>query len=514
MRFACKRRSRFQILSRIVLIGFLLSFFPTSLSAEEPAVEQMGATQKRLTLQFQGVDIVEILKLLADQAGFNMVAGKNVTGKVTLFLKEVDSWEALEVILAANDLAYDRRGQILTIMTRQDYELLYGQPYQDKRILKSIVPRYAKVADLGRSLAQVKSNVGRVITDEVTNTVILMDIPAVVDQMMKLIQEMDQPVETRIYSFNYGAVKTLAPMLQDAITKGMGRVSVDERTNQVAVTDYPSKLEEINRLVKAFDERSTQVLIEAKIIQVTLSDQFQMGVDWTSLANKFVTVKGLGALNLAAGGQLTVATPQLTSKGNYKVLIEALRTFGDSKILSEPRITALNGQEAKILVGSKEPYVTSQISQAGTGTSVTAEQVNYIDIGVKLFVTPTIAREGFVSMKIRPEVSSKTGTLTTSQKNTIPIVETSEAETSLLVQDGATIILGGLIKDEKSKDHQRIPVLGDLPFVGLLFRSTKDTVKKTELIFFLTPHIITGERVVSPLAAPMGSNATPVDGAS
>ena len=152
----------------------------------------------------------------------------------------------------------------------------------------------------------------------------------------------------------------------------------------------------------------------------------------------------------------------------------------------------MNNQEAKILVGSKEPYVTTQISQTGTGTAVTAESVNFIDVGVKLFVTPSIARDGFVQMKIRPEISSRTGTLTTAQKNEIPIVETTEAETVVMVEDGNVVILGGLIKDEVSRDEQRVPILGDIPILGIPFRSTKKTVKRTELVLFLTPHIITG----------------------
>ena len=483
-------------------ISFAIFFFCWSacgfgglVLAEETIVQASApAPSQKVTLQLQGVDIIEILKILAEQAGFNLVAGRNVSGRVTLFVKDVDPWEALEVILAANELAYEKSGQILNIMTQRDYELLYGQPYGDRRILKSFVPKYAKVADLSRALTQVKSNIGRVIADEATNTLILMDTPTLVTQMTKLAQEMDQPLQTRIFAFNYGSVKIIAPVFQEAITKGMGKVLVDERTNQIAVTDYPDKLAAIAQMASAFDQRSTEVLIDAKILQVSLSDKFQLGIDWEVLARKNIDIKGMGALNLTSGGLLKIAKASINKQGDYRYLVEALRTFGDTRILSEPRITVVNNQEAKILVGSKEPYVTTQISQTGTGTAVTAETVNFIDVGVKLFVTPTISREGFISMKIRPEVSSRTGTLTTSQKNEIPIVETAEAETVLLVEDGGMVILGGLIKDEFSKEQQRIPLIGDMPVLGKLFRSNKDTTKKTELVVFLTPRIITGRR--------------------
>lgn len=481
MRSGCKNPGMAPL--ACALAGFLLLSFGLSGRAEEP---------KKITLQFQGMDIVEILKLLAEQAGFNIVAGRNVSGRVTLFVKDVDPWEALEVILAANELAYERRGNILTVMSQRDYELLHGTPYQDRRIVKLLTPRYAKAADLSRSLSQVKSNIGRVIADEATNTLILMDVPPMVEQMVKLVQEMDQPLESRIFSLNYSAVKALAPMLQEAVTKGVGKISIDERTNQVSITDYPAKLKEFAQLMQAFDERTREVLIDAKIVQVVLSDKFQLGIDWQYFLSKQLKLVGATALNLTGGGSATFNALDASKAGEAKIVLEALRAFGNTRILSEPRLTVANNQEAKILVGSKEPYVTTQISQTGTGTSVSAESVNFIDVGVKLFVTPTIARDNFISMKIRPEVSSKTGSLTTAQKNEIPIVETAETETVLLVEDGGTVILGGLIKDENTVDQQRIPILGDVPILGIPFRSNKHTAKKTELVIFLTPHVVTG----------------------
>lgn len=497
MRFGCK--------ALLVGAGLFFSFFPYlpsfpslpyfAVFAEERVAQVVGAVPQKVTLQFQGVDIMEILKLLAEQAGFNLVAGKNVSGRVTLFVKEVDPWEALEVVLTANELAYERRGQILTIMTQRDYELLYGQPYQDKRILQSIAPRYAKAVDLSRALAQVKSNVGRVIADEATNTLILMDIPAVVGQMMKLVKEMDQPLESRVFSLNYAVAKEVTPVLQEILTRGVGKISVDERTNQVVVTDYPAKLTELHRVLQAFDERSTQVSIEATIVQVTLSDKFQLGIDWEALPFEDALVKGMGVLSLTKGGSLRIGQASVNLSGDYRYLVEALRTFGDTRILSEPRLTVVNNQEAKILVGSREPYVTKSVSQTGTGTAVTSEAVTFLDVGIKLFVTPTITRDRFVLMKVRPEVSSTATPLTTADGNKIPVVETTEAETVLLIEDGGTVILGGLIKDEKSVSQLRIPLLGDMPVLGTLFRSDETTKKKTELVVLLRPTIITGRRL-------------------
>ncbi|MBI4314104.1 MAG: hypothetical protein HY594_04730, partial [Candidatus Omnitrophica bacterium] len=387
-----------------------------------------------MSLEFRDTDVVEVLKLLCNKAGLNLVVGKNVTGQVTLYLKEVPVEDALEVVLLASELAAERNGTILSVMSQRDYELAYGHPYKSRAVLRSVTPRYARVADVSRALIQVKSNLGRVVADEPSNTLILMDTPEAIGQMMDLVKAMDLPTATRVFGFSYGTVKAFSALLPDLLTKGVGRFSVDERTNKIAVTDFPYKLNEVEKMARAFDERSTEVLIEAKIIQVNLSDAYQFGIDWEALGRETITLKGMGSLGLASGGLLRVASP--TSEGNkYRVIIEALRTYGDTKILSEPRLTVVNNQEAKILVGSKEPFVTKAVSQTGTGTAVTAETVTFLDIGIKLYVTPTIARDGFIQMKVRPEVSSKTGTLTTSEKNEIPIVETAEAETVLLVQD-------------------------------------------------------------------------------
>ena len=122
-------------------------------------------------------------------------------------------------------------------------------------------------------------------------------------------------------------------------------------------------------------------------------------------------------------------------------------------------------------------------------------------MGVKLFVTPVINEEGFVTLKIRPEVSSVVNTLTTSTGNKIPIVETSEAETKVMVKDGRTLVIGGLMKDETVKSHSRVPVMSDIPILGAVFRNTSDHIQKTELVILLTPHVITGEEQARPLIA-------------
>jgi general secretion pathway protein D/type IV pilus assembly protein PilQ len=147
------------------------------------------------------------------------------------------------------------------------------------------------------------------------------------------------------------------------------------------------------------------------------------------------------------------------------------------------------------LVGSKKVYVANTVVQ-GESTTTTAEDVKFVDVGVKLYVTPTISKDGYITMKIRPEVSSATTNYTTAQGNEIPIVDTSEAETTVIVKDGVTLVMGGLMKNENTKNVYKLPLLGEVPLLGGLFRRTEDTTTKTELVIFLTPHIISGSENV------------------
>jgi general secretion pathway protein D len=173
-----------------------------------------------------------------------------------------------------------------------------------------------------------------------------------------------------------------------------------------------------------------------------------------------------------------------------------LEQVGKTKLLSNPKLSVVNNQEAKIHVGRREVYVTTTTT-AGTETNTISEEVNFIDVGIQLAVTPTINSDGFVTMKIRPEVSSVVDTYVTPSHNEIPIVDTSTAETTVVVKDNATIIIGGLRKDEEVSTTNRVPFLSSIPLLGLLFDHDVKANEQTELLILLTPTIVTGEKLVT-----------------
>ena len=218
----------------------------------------------------------------------------------------------------------------------------------------------------------------------------------------------------------------------------------------------------------------------------------QVGVDWEALFKTVVDVRVTQFFPIVpapvASGKLTLGT---FSSDKFRSVLELLQSVGKTNILSTPHIAVVENEEAKILVGTKEAYVTSAVTQTASAAT-TAEQVTFVDVGLQLKVLPTINEEGFVSMKIKPEVSSVSRFLTTSAGNNVPIIDTSSAETTVMVKDGTTLVIAGLMKDEKVGTERKLPLLGEVPILGALFRSRDDRVAKTELIFFLTPTIISG----------------------
>jgi len=473
-----------------------------------------------ISLDLKGMDIVEVLKTLASKSKMNLVIGSNVRGRVTMFLKDVNIDDAFEIILAANNLASEKRGEIVYVMTQREYELQYGESYGDKREARIIQLKYAKAVEVEKILNQIKTKIGRVIIDEGSNTLVVIDSPRTIVQVLELVVKLDQPTETIVFELNYAVCTDLKEKLQEMVTKGVGMVQVDERTNKVVVTDLKTNIPRITEVVQAFDTKTQQVLIEAKIIEITLTDTYQFGVDWEAVLDDlqrrlYPVIKNpislTGSFNLAASGALSPGVEIAVgdfSGGDYSAMVQLLKSIGDTNILSSPRITVLNNEEAKILVGSSQPYATNTVTQ-GTATTTTATTLTFLDVGVKLFVTPTINKNGFVTIKIRPEVSSVSGNYTYgSPSTTVPIVSTTEAETAVTVKNGRTIIIAGLIKDERSDTVKKVPFLGDIPVLGNGFKKTDNSVTKKELVIFITPHIISGETdyIKQPMFPPMGED--------
>lgn len=469
---------------------------------DKAAAEGVNVNKEKISLDLKGVDIIELFRILSIKTNLTIVPTKSVGGRVNIFLNNLTFDEALDVVLISQDLAFDRKGNIINIMTAGEFEKLYGKKYNEKRQSKTIKLLYAKPAGVFSALGQIKSDIGKIIADEASGTLLLIDIPEKLQEMEEIITQLDRSLETSIFDLKYAKSADMKTQLTGAVTSGTGELFVDERSGKVVVSDLPEKMKKIKRIVKAFDSETDQVFIEAEILQITLRNEFQRGINWEKLF-KGNALDGLDFKGTFPVSPSFTPSPALTAasmvmsvgvlaKDKYNMVITFLESFGDTKILSRPRIAAINNQEAKIMVGAREAYITSTLSQAES-TTVTSESIQFVDVGVKLNVVPAINTDGFVTMKIKPEVSSVRETLTTSLGSKIPIVETSEAETTVKVKDGTMIMIAGLMKEDKRKESHGVPGLSKIPIFGQIFRANTRQTKKTELIVFITPHIISGE---------------------
>ena len=447
-----------------------------------------------ISLDLKGVNVVELLRILSLKTGKNIVPSQGVTGRVSIFLTDVLVEDALDIILSSQNLAREDRGEIIYIMTAAEYKALYGRNYVEKRKSKTIKLTYATPANVFNAVSQLKSEIGNVIIDEASGTIILIDVPEKLTVMENAIKELDTPLETVAFDLNYADPKEVQKKLMEVITPGTGKVVIDERSSKVIIMDLPSTIAKITKMIKNFDEPERQVFIEAEIIQVSLNDANSRGIDWNAAFSKSllngVTLVGESAVApaVSTSGKFSIGT---IDTNDYTAVISFLKLYGTVDILSRPRIAATNNQEAKIMVGKRDAFVTQTTSQGET--TITSESVEFIDVGVKLYVVPTINKDGFVTLRIKPEVSSVSGTITTTIGSRIPIVETSEAETVVKIKDGVMIMIAGLMREEVDEEKSAFPGLEKVPILGKFFQSHKKEVNKTELVIFMTPHIITGE---------------------
>lgn len=447
------------------------------------------------SLEMRNMDLADALKLLADKSQLNIIAGKEVSGKVTLYVKQAKVSDALRVILDTNNLAYLWEDGIVRVMPAAEFETRHGYKFGANIQTETVHLSFAKSADILPFLNQLKSKDGEVVADAKMNALLIKDSPERIAKMRQFIRDMDVRPETEIFNLNYALAKDVAEKIKERLTPQSGRLEFDERSNKLVVTDSPARLKDVARLIRSFDGREPQVRIEAKIVQVILSDQYKFGVDWEAIAETYHNLQFKSHFDILSGndkrGTLKIGT---LADDNYAALLEALDSAGTTNILSSPSISAVNQKEAKILVGSTEPYVTTTTTTPASGPTTIAETVNFIEVGVKLYVTPTIHDDGYITMKIKPEVSSVTRTVTTGNNNTIPVVETSQAETTVMAKDGVTIIIGGLIKEEIIDKKNSVPFLGRIPLVGAAFRNTDQFKRKTEIVIFLTPRLVSGDK--------------------
>ncbi len=429
---------------------------PITVSAEEvkPAVVEMDMAQSgNVTFDFRDADIRNVLKVLAYKSGVNIIAGPEVIGQVNIQLKDVPWQKALEVVLSTYGYGYDKKGSIIMVTT---------------------IDNLKKRREDAKSLA---------------------------DQ---------EPITTETFIFNYAkaedALKTI-----DKMKSARGSVNFDQRTNSIIVSDVESNLAFIREVVKKLDEITPQVLIEARIIETALNNDENLGLKWPSTFGGKVTFPNRphsfpwstsadtylpdAQYNTAvvAPGAGVDMTYGIISADMLSMTLDMLQSRTNTNVVSNPKIVTLDNQPAKISVGSKYPL--PKYSYSDTQDKLTVSGWEYIEYGMVFSVTPHMNGKGMITLDIEPVITDEAGTVPfsfgTGDPTNVPVLSMESAKTNVMIKDGETLVIAGMIKDKKTKTIQKVPFLGSIPFLGKLFQHKTDSIRKTEMMIFLTPRIIT-----------------------
>lgn len=529
---------------RILLIAAVL------LLPVQDAITQTGEPSGRISLNLRNIDIIEALKYFSLKSGFNIVPTRNVSGRVTLSVENAPIQDVFDIMLRSNDLAYDLQGGIYNVMSQEEYRKRYGKFFYDQRQVKVFKLQYAIPSQAFSLLEAVKSDIGRLLVEPESGSVLIIDTPEKIAEAEQTLEALEQRNKIKVFNLKYARAKDVEEQLKTHLDlKKVGMVKADDRTNQVMVQTLPERMKNIEDLITELDQKTRGVLVDVKIIKIRLSDQQDEGIEWEGLF-KLSQQYGMAYLGsypfstmtagltsptfttradtaAAAEGQVgyypfsgttsslnasTKITPGekmhiglVGEKVDFDTVVKYLKTLGKSKIIASPSLSVINNEEAKIHIGERQAFITTTTTTGSTTTTV-SEEVTYVDVGVRLAITPSINEDGYITMKVKPEISSVIGTITTSSNNVVPIIDTNSAETTVIAKDGSTIILGGLGREEVSEDSQGVPFLSTIPFLGFLFRQGTKKVEHVELVIMLTPIIFEGDTFVE---AGFSSKLTP-----
>lgn len=293
--------------------------------------------------------------------------------------------------------------------------------------------------------------------------------------------EKNEPLSTGIYQLKYGRSEKIQTILAKLVST-RGRVQADRRANILIVYDIPRIVNSIDTVIQRLDKPTSQVLIEAKIVEVDATTSREIGVNWSlgNLSNPLTNTRADGSVNLGVGepsGSFTFG--RLENGVNIEARLTAMEENNKAEVLSQPSVLISDNEEAQILSGKKIPI--NVLDDAGNTVT------QFYDVAVKLNVTPHINPNNEVLMQLSPEVSDLSGEATVVGGL---IILTSAVNTTLLVKDNETIVIGGVLRTKEGKLERKVPLLHSIPVLGNLFKYSAETKDKTEILIFVTPHIV------------------------
>ena len=402
-------------------------------------------TGRKVSLDFKDADIKNILRLIAEVSDLNIIAGDDVTGKITMRLVDVPWDQALDVVLQARSLGMTQVGNVIRVAPMDTLK---------KEIQGELEAKRAK--------------------------------------------EKLEDLTTELISVNYATAKDIIPQVKSALSE-RGDVKVDERTNILIVKDIARNVASAKTLVKSLDTRTPQVIIEARIVEATLSFQRELGVSWGmtfstgnnvvsktsggNTGNKVVDLPSIARAGTAGAlGVPGIIDFLFTSIGSLDLLdiaISAHELEGSAKIISSPKVATLDNKEASIEQGLRIPYL--KLTTEGTVTT------DFIDANLKLVVTPHVTNDQNIKMLINVKKDRPDQTITVQG---VPSIDKKQAITEVLVRDGGVVVIAGLYTIEKNDGTEGIPLFSKIPLMGWLFKRVAKEDQRKDLLIFISPKIL------------------------
>ncbi len=422
---------------------------------EKKKAERFAYSGEKLSLNFQDIDVRSVLQLIADFTDLNLVASDTVQGNITLRLQNVPWDQALDLVLKTKGLDKRKVGNVLLVAPADEIAARERQELESQK-------QIAELAPLKRELIQV----------------------------------------------NYAKAADIAKLFQSVTSAEeaadeRGSITVDDRTNSIIAYQTQDKLDELRRIVVQLDIPVRQVMIEARIVEANVDFDKELGVQWRGLgvgdnnwvvggrdavnsATSDVTTRPGGFVDLGASGPTSgINLGFITDNTILDLVLQAMEKTGNGEVISQPKVVTSDKETAKIAKGTEIPYQEASSSGA-TSTS-------FKEATLSLEVTPQITPDNRIIMEVKvtkdePDFSrvSATGA---------PPIKKNEVNAKVLASDGETIVIGGVFSNTQSKSVDKVPFLGDLPYLGRLF--SKDVVKdsKSELLVFLTPRIMNNQAI-------------------
>lgn len=439
---------------------------------------KVGYQGPRVSINYQNGDVRALLRLMAEELGLNAVISETVTGTTTLVLKDVPADQVIDIIFQQKGLDMRKKGNIIMIAPRDEIATREKLEFESKQQISELEPLKSEQFALNYHRAD---NVARLLAGLA-------------------------PIGVPGAAPPGGAGNTALRMLSKR-----GSTISDTQSNLLFVTDIPSKLDEIRAFIKAIDVGARQVLIEARVVEANDSFNRDLGMKLNFINSKANQLGGSGVFGI--GGRIVPATgttpatlvqtpmagvnlPSYTSTGGTLALslfnasltrilnleVAALESDGVGKIISSPRVVTANNVKAKIEDGTEVPYVTTQ-----TGGGVATQTVSFKSAKLSLEVTPQITPEGTVRMALIVKKEEPDWTRAILQN---PPIKSSIVETNVVVENGGTVVIGGVFVTSNQASTEKVPLLGDIPFFGWLFKYKADIGERRELLVFITPRIM------------------------